>query len=273
MLWKTSRKKATTGIRVVENNSYQNSEDPDQVAAEKATANTASSTPSSTPTTQSEDPELARRKEIEQEALDKETDEHYNKLFKKHPKDSDKQPRAPGLADELGIEDIYQPLVGGHGKLFCAAGRDAPLVVFEDDFLVLHPAQKPLMDDDAACEEMQVQINERGLLLNELGEVKKITAAKYRGRPIYISGEQRDNTYKHYVLAEDFDGTLHFIFDQDKEGERITADEAYRMRNATFNGELSKFRQLRSTLDEGDESFSPDYNENGPDDVSSAEVG
>ncbi len=164
----------------MENNSYPNSEDPDQVAAEQAAASTASNTP----TTQSEDPDLVRQKELEQEAQDKETDEHYNKLFKRHPKDSDKPQRAPGLADELGIEDIYQPLVGGHGKLFCAAGRDAPLVVFEEDFLVLHPAQKPLMEDDAGVEEMQVQVNERGLLLNELGEVKKITAAKYRGRPI-----------------------------------------------------------------------------------------
>lgn len=259
---------------MVENNSYPNSEDPDQVAAEQVAAEqAAATTASNTPTTQSEDPELVRQRDLEQEAQDKETDEHYNKLFKKHSKDSDKPQRTPGLADELGIEDIYQPLVGGHGKLFCAAGRDAPLVVFEDDFLVLHPAQKPLMEDDAGVEEMQVQVNERGLLLNELGEVKKITAAKYRGRPIYISGEQRENTYKHYVLAEDFDGTLHFIFDEDKEGERITADEAYRMRNATFNGELSKFSQLRSTLDEGDESFSPDNYENGPDDVSSAEIG
>lgn len=271
MHWKTSRKKATTGIKVVENNGYPQDQDSDPTAAESAAANTdpANLDPANT----GEDPELIRQRELEQEALDKETDEHYNKLFKKSTKESDKSNRTPGLADELGIEDIYQPLVGGHGKLFCAAGREAPLVVFEDDYLVLHPAQKPLMEDDAAVEEMQVQVNDRGLLLNELGEVKRITAAKYRGRPIFVSGEQRDSTYKHYVVAEDYDGTLHFIFDDDKDGERITADEAYRMRNATFNGEISKFSQLRSTLDEGDESFSPDYDESGPDDISQAQVG
>ncbi len=56
----------------MENNSYPNSEDPDQVAAEQAAARTASNTP----TTQSEDPDLVRQKELEQEAQDKETDEH-----------------------------------------------------------------------------------------------------------------------------------------------------------------------------------------------------
>lgn len=195
---------------------------------------------------------------VDQAAIDRETDEMYNRIFKLDPESQARKAelkveRKSGLADELGIEDIYQPLVGGHGKLFCAAGKDAPLVVFEEDFLVLHPPQKPLMDEAEPVEEMVIQVNERGLLLNELGEVKKINSARYKGRPIFISGEQRDDTTKHFVVVEDYDGSLHFIFNDDLDGERITADECYRFRNTTHDGELTKFGQLSSTLDEAEE--------------------
>jgi hypothetical protein len=34
------------------------------------------------------------------------------------------------LIDELGIQDIYEPMAGLDGKMFCTAGRDTPVAEF-----------------------------------------------------------------------------------------------------------------------------------------------
>ena len=65
------------------------------------------------------------------------------------------------LADELGIEDIYDPMVGKDGKVFCTAGRDAPIAEFTDEMLILHPPQMPL-DASNAGENFSLQIDSRG---------------------------------------------------------------------------------------------------------------
>lgn len=189
--------------------------------------------------------------DFEQDRTDKTTDDEYERLFEETSKSKKRSARAvhqSGLADELGIEDIYQPIVGGHGRVFCAAGKDAPLVVIEEDFLVMHPPQRPLQENETA-EAFTIQTDERGLLLDELGVVKKIPQAKYRGRPIYYCGERKEGTYRFYAVAEDWDRSLHFIYDNAIE-ERLTADEVYRYRNKTHNGEIGKFPSLSSTLDD-----------------------
>lgn len=194
----------------------------------------------------------------EQAALDKETDEEYDRLFARNQYAKKKDffsnaPKGPvGLAEELGIEDIYQPLVGGHGQLFCAAGPEAPLVVIKDDALVIHPPQLPLMAEDHV-EEMKVQVSSRGVLLDEFGKEKRVTSAKYRGRPIFHWGECVPGTYRSYAIVEASDGSMHFIYDTTN-GEKLPVDEVYRLRNRTHDGEIGKFPQLNSTLDiQGDE--------------------
>jgi hypothetical protein len=54
-------------------------------------------------------------------------------------------------------------------------------------------------------EEIVVGIDERGIVLDELGMPKKIPTAKYQGFPIYYFGEQKEGTLKHYaaVLTSD----------------------------------------------------------------------
>lgn len=47
------------------------------------------------------------------------------------------------LVDELGIHDIYEPMAGLDGKIFCTAGRDAPVAEFNEEYLILHPPQLP----------------------------------------------------------------------------------------------------------------------------------
>lgn len=189
----------------------------------------------------------------EQAALDRETDEEYDRLFARNQYAKKKDffstaPKGPvGLAEELGIEDIYQPLVGGHGQLFCAAGPEAPLVVIKDDALVIHPPQLPLMAEDHV-EEMKVQVSKRGVLLDEFGKEKRVASAKYRGRPIFHWGECVPGTYRSYAIVEASDGAMHFIYDATT-GEKLPVDEVYRLRNRTHDGEIGKFPQLNSTLD------------------------
>ena len=189
----------------------------------------------------------------EQAALDKETDEEYDRLFARNQYAKKKDffstaPKGPvGLAEELGIEDIYQPLVGGHGQLFCAAVPEVPLVVIKDDALVIHPPQLPLMAEDHV-EEMKVQVSNRGILLDEFGKEKRVASAKYRGRPIFHWGECVPGTYRSYAIVEASDGAMHFIYDTTT-GEKLPVDEVYRLRNRTHDGEIGKFPQLNSTLD------------------------
>jgi hypothetical protein len=142
------------------------------------------------------------------------------------------------LADELGVEDIYIPIMGKDGKIFCTAGRDAPIAEFEGDFLILHPPQMPLDVSDRG-EAFTNVCDERGILLNELGEPKKIPAATYMGCPIYIIGEQRPGTLKNYVVVLTPEGTQHSIYYVD--GERLTYTEIYALRNKSADGELAIF--------------------------------
>jgi hypothetical protein len=151
------------------------------------------------------------------------------------------------LVDELGIVDIYEPMAGLDGKIFCTAGRDAPVAEFSDEFLILHPPQLPLYEKGPE-EEIVVSVDERGIVLDELGLPKKIPTAKYKGYPIYYFGEQKEGTLRHYAAALKEDGTLHFIFNET--GERLTTDFIYKLRNKSVNGEISKFPGLSSDLDE-----------------------
>jgi hypothetical protein len=145
------------------------------------------------------------------------------------------------LADELGIEDIYDPMVGKNGKVFCTAGRNAPIAEFTDDCLILHPPQLPL-DVSNAGEEFSMRIDARGILLDELGAPKKILAATFKGCPIYCHGEQEPATLKHYVVALAHDGSLHGLFYE--HGGRLTTQDVYSMRNRSIDGDLSAFSEV-----------------------------
>jgi hypothetical protein len=89
--------------------------------------------------------------------------------------------------------------------------------------------------------------------LDELGEPKRIRAAKFKGYPIYYFGEQKDGTLKHYAVVLTGHDILHFI--SDKDGERLTTDQVYRFRNKSHDGEISIFPGLTCEFDSEDEQF------------------
>jgi len=163
-------------------------------------------------------------------------------------KQTEYEPQEPGaLVDELGIFDIYEPMADLDGKIFCTAGRDAPVAEFVDDFLIMHPPQLPLYETGPE-EEIVVLVDDRGIVLDELGMAKRIPTAKYKSFPIFYFGEQKEGTLKHYAVVMAEDQSLYFIFDE--HGERLTTDAVYRLRNKSVNGEISKFPGLHCDLDE-----------------------
>lgn len=156
------------------------------------------------------------------------------------------------LVDELQIQTIYEPMVGLEGKIYCPAGRNAPVAEFTDEYLILHPPQKPLYEQGPE-EDIVIQVDERGILLDELGEAKKIKSAKFKGYPIYYFGEQKEGTLKHFAVVLTGHDILHFILDKD--GERLTTDQVYRFRNKSHDGEISVFPGLTCDFDAEDEQF------------------
>lgn len=149
------------------------------------------------------------------------------------------------LVDELGVEDLRELIFGKRGRLFSAAGRQAPVAEFTDDFLVLHPPQKPFAES-GATEDIVSHVDDRGVLLNEVGAPRKIAGAKFKGRELWWLGERMPGTLRHYVGWFDDAGKSHKLYIN---GEAITTEVAYRMRNRTHDGELSIFPDI--TTDEG----------------------
>ncbi|MBX9667980.1 MAG: hypothetical protein K2X93_10195 [Candidatus Obscuribacterales bacterium] len=146
------------------------------------------------------------------------------------------------FADELGVKDLRQPLRDSRGKVFSAAGRNAPVAEFTSEFLVLHPPDKPFQDaDEGPAEEIVVMMDETGVLVDSFGVRKNIPGAKFEGRQLFCFWEQKPGTYKHYAVFFDEEGNHHYLT---VEGERITVDIVYKLRNMTHDGELTRFKEL-----------------------------
>lgn len=159
------------------------------------------------------------------------------------PPSTDDEENLP-LVDELGVEDITEVLFGGRGRLFSAAGRESPVAEITDEGLLLHPPQRPFEEEAAGTTENIVyQVDERGILLNELGQERKIVGARYKGFCIYTLGEMKPGTLKHYAAWFDDEGQPHKLYVQ---GDPLTTDMIFRIRNRTHDGEIGAFPEITS---------------------------
>jgi hypothetical protein len=146
------------------------------------------------------------------------------------------------LIDELGVEDIYEPIAGGRGRLFSTAGRNAPVAEFTNDYLVMHPPQMPFQEHGES-ETFTVVGDQYGILLDEFGYQKKMPGARYHGHVIFWLAEQKPETTRHLVAWFDEDSVAHKLV---LNGEYLTTDMAYKLRNRTHDGELTIFPELKS---------------------------
>jgi hypothetical protein len=155
--------------------------------------------------------------------------------------DNDSDPNRPvPLVDELGVDDLCDVLFAERGRIFSAAGREAPIAEFNSSGVLLRPPQLPF-SDERPREEIVYRMDHRGVLLNELGEPRKIVGAKYRGNAIYTLGETKPGTVKHYAAWFDNEERAHKLY---VHGEALTADMIFRIRNRTHDGEIAVFSEI-----------------------------
>ena len=125
------------------------------------------------------------------------------------------------FVDELGVIDLRDPVLGSRGKLFSVAGRNSPVAEFTEEFLVLHPPQKPFDEAESApSEEISLMMDDEGVLVNEVGERRKIKGARFNGHEIFYYWEQQPGTLKHYAVWFD-QGKPRFLLIK---GRRATTD-------------------------------------------------
>jgi hypothetical protein len=151
-------------------------------------------------------------------------------------KSTPKKKQEVPLCDELGIEDLSDPVMGGRGRLFSAAGRESPIAELTEDFVLLYPPQNPFSEeefDDSLTE----RVSARGVLLNAIGIEVLLPGARFRGFPIYCLAKRDSETGKRLVAYFDQLGDVCHLM---CEGHLVTHNEALRLRNKTHNGELSK---------------------------------
>ncbi len=173
-------------------------------------------------------------------AVDEE-DEQKNQQDPQSP-EAEKEDGPQTLAEELGIEDLSDPIFGGRGRIFSAAGKFSPVAEFTDDFLIMHPPQMPF-DDSGESEDFVVNVDDSGILLDELNRQKKIAGARFKGHELYWLGEQKPGTLKHFAGWFDKHDIAHLLY---VNGEPITTDIIFKLRNKTHDGEISIFPDLES---------------------------
>jgi hypothetical protein len=144
------------------------------------------------------------------------------------------------LRDELGINDLSEPIVGARGKLFAAAGREAPVAEFTEQSVVLHPPQLPFQTDKLA-QLITESASDRGVLLDASGNELKVAGAKYRGAAIFYLKERDQLTGKHLVgWFADSRGEARikpsYLYHQ---GKPMTDSVAIEFRNKTLDGEIA----------------------------------
>jgi hypothetical protein len=161
------------------------------------------------------------------------------------PSQSDSGPRAVPLRDELGIEDLSDPIFGGRGRLFSAAGRDSPIAELTQGFVVLHPPQSPF-NEEGSDELLPERFSDRGVLLNSIGEEINIPGAKFRGHQLFCMGMRDATTGKHAVAWFKENGLPSYLM---LEGRVLTYNTVIHMRNGTHDGELSIVPLLNSVDD------------------------
>lgn len=151
------------------------------------------------------------------------------------------------FAEELGVVDLTDPILASHGRIFSVAGPDHPVAEFTDEFLVMHPSDKPYQEEDKApSENIVFRMDARGVILNEIGEPKKIPGAKFNGFEIFVYYKLRPGSLFHYVVFFDEANKPNFLTVR---GHRLTTELVYKLRNMTHNGDLTFYPDMNFELD------------------------
>ena len=146
------------------------------------------------------------------------------------------------LAEELQIEDLSRCIFFKDSKIFAAAGPGLPLLQVNTDgtFVSLDPDLPYRGEVD---EDVVVSADEHGRLLDALGQIRKLTGMKYKGRPLYFVRERHPENNQNLAAWFDDDWKPHHLY----LGETIlSAAMVLRIRNRMIDGELSAFGEISS---------------------------
>lgn len=161
---------------------------------------------------------------------------------------SNSTPEAPSgpqsLSDELKIQGLRTPITISRGRIFAAAGRSIPIAELYQQELILHSPDRPFDDSEEKLVDAVVhQFNEQGIVLDALGNPKKMSGARFKGNPIYCLNEKHPQSGKFLAAWFDENGAAHRL----KLKEDLLAfDLAYKVRNKTIDGEISQFPAITS---------------------------
>lgn len=158
---------------------------------------------------------------------------------------SAEEPSGPqSLSDELKIQGLRTPITISRGRIFAAAGRSIPIAELYQQELILHSPDRPFDDsNEKLVDAVAHQFNEQGIVLDALGNPKKMSGARFKGNPIYCLGEKHPQSGKFLAAWFDENGTVHRL----KFKEDLLAFElAYKVRNKTIDGEISQFPAISS---------------------------
>lgn len=146
------------------------------------------------------------------------------------------------LKEELQIEDLSRCIFFKDSKIFAAAGPGLPLLQMNTDgtFVSLDPDLPYRGEVD---EDVVVNSDEHGRLLDALGQLRKLTGMKYKGNPLYFVKQRHPENNQNLAAWFDENWKPHHLY----LGETIlSAAMVLRIRNRMVDGELSAFSEITS---------------------------
>lgn len=146
------------------------------------------------------------------------------------------------IIEKLGVEDLHKTYVLMNGREFAAAGKEIPVAEFDDFGLVMHNPDQPL-SNESVPELILTRYDEHGIVLDELGEKRKIIGARYHGREIYWHKDVVPDSTRHYIAWYDDEWKAYALYLEDV---RLNVDIILKLRARTLNGELGMFAELRT---------------------------
>ena len=146
------------------------------------------------------------------------------------------------LKDELEVVDLSCCIFFKDQKIFAAAGPGLPLLQMNTDgtFISLDP-NLPYRQE--VHEEVIVTSDEHGRMFDALGELRKLTGMKYKGREMFFVKERHPDNGQNLAAWFDDDMNPHYL----RLGETIlSAIMVLRVRDRMLDGELSTFPEILS---------------------------
>lgn len=148
------------------------------------------------------------------------------------------------LREELEIEDLSCCIFYKDHKIFAAAGPGLPLLQINTDgtFVSFDP-DKPYSEE--IQEEVVVNADEHGRLIDALGQLRRLTGMKYKGRPLYFIKERHPENQQNLAAWFDDEMKPHFLH----LGEMIlSANMILKIRDRMLmvDGELCNFSEITS---------------------------